>query len=90
MRLSEDRINHLAHIITDAVWDDDMVDYTDEEKALAETKKLMQAIFKVEDDADTHARDTIRSLSKHVPEGSRDWDILYNKYSEEYLTKHGF
>ena len=67
-----------------------MVDYTDEEKALAETKKLMQAIFKVEDDADTHARDTIRSLSKHVPEGSRDWDILYNKYSEEYLTKHGF
>lgn len=90
MRLSEDRINHLAHIITDAVWNDDMVDYTDEEKALAETKKLMQAIFKVEDEADTHARDTIRSLSKHVPEGSRDWDILYNKYSEEYLTKHGF
>ena len=90
MRFSEDRISHIAHLITDAVWNDDMVDYADEEKALAETKKLMLDLFKVEDDADTYARDTIRSLSKHVPEGSRDWDILYSKYSEEFLTKKGF
>lgn len=89
MRFSEDRISHLAHLITDAVWNDDLVDYTDEDKAIRETKKLMYDIFHQEDEADTYARDTIRSLSKDVPEGSRDWDILYSQYSEQFLKKKG-
>lgn len=89
MRFSEDRISHLAHLITDSVWNDDLVDYTNEEKAISETKALMFEIFKHEDEADTHARDTIRSLSKHVPEGSREWDILYSQYSNEFMSKKG-
>jgi hypothetical protein len=30
------------------------------------------------------------SLSKDVPEGGREWDILYRKYFEEELAKHNF
>lgn len=89
MRFSEDRISHIAHLITDAVWKDDLVDYTNEDKAISETKKLMFEIFHHENEADTYARDRIRSLSKDVPEGSRDWDILYSQYSGEFLNKKG-
>lgn len=89
MRLSDDRISHLAHLITDAVWKDDMVDFTDEDLALRETKRAMADLLKGDDEADTRARDKIRSLSRHVPEGSREWDVLYKKYFEEELKKKG-
>ena len=89
MRLSDDRISHLAHLITDAIWKDDLVDYTDDERALSEVKRVMTEYLRVEDQADTVARDKIRSLSRHVPEGSREWDVLYRKYFEEELNKKG-
>lgn len=90
MRLSEDRISHLAHLVSDGIWKDDLVDYKSEEKALLEIKKAFTDYFKVEDEADTIARNKIRSLSRDVPEGSREWDILYKKYFEEERAKKGF
>ncbi len=90
MRLSEDRISHLAHIVSDGVWKDDLVDFNDDELVLHEIKRAITDYLKVEDDADTAARDKIRSLSRDVPEGSREWDILYRKYFEEELSKKGF
>lgn len=90
MRLSEDRISHLAHLISDGIWKDDLVDYKSDEKALLEIKKAITDYFKVEDEADSIARDKIRSLSRDVPEGSREWDILYKKYFEEERAKKGF
>ncbi|MCL4873153.1 DUF507 family protein [bacterium] len=90
MRLSDDRISHIAHLLFDGVWKDDLVDFTDEDKALAEIKKAMTGYLRVEDEADTAARAKIRSLSRDVPEGSREWDILYKKYFEEEASKKGF
>ena len=90
MRLTEDRTSHLAHLVSDGIWKDDLVDFKDDEKALHEIKKVMTDYMKVEDEADTTARDKIRSLSREVPEGSREWDILYKKYFEEEVSKKGF
>lgn len=90
MRLTDDRISHIAHLMFDGVWKDDLVDFTDENKALLEIKKVLTDYLKVEDDADSVARTKIRSLSRGVPEGSREWDILYKKYYEEEVKKKGF
>ena len=90
MRLSDDRISHISHLVFDAVWKDDLVDFPDENKALLEIKKVITSFLKVEDDADSAARNKIRSLSRGVPEGSREWDILYKKYFEEEVSKKGF
>lgn len=87
MRLSEDRISHLAHLIADGVWQDDLADFTSEEKALKEIKGVLTSFLRVEDEADTSARDKIRSLSRDVPEGSREWEILYRKYFDEEMAK---
>jgi len=87
LRLSEDRISHLAHLIADGVWQDDLADFTSEEKALQEIKGVLTSFLKVEDEADTSARDKIRSLSRDVPEGSREWEILYKKYFYEEMAK---
>lgn len=90
MRFSDDRISHIAHLVYNGIWDGDLVDFTDEDKALIEIKKSLSDYLRVEDEADTAARNKIRSLSRDIPEGSREWDIMYKKYFEEEVSKKGF
>jgi len=88
LRLSDDRISHITHLMIDAIWNDDLVDYTDDARALAEAKSIVMKLFKVEDDADEMARHKIRSLARDIPEGCREWEILYRKYYDEEINKH--
>lgn len=90
MRLSEDRITHIAHLVFDGVWKDDLVDFTDDDQALVEIKRVLTNYLKIEDDADTAARDKIRTLSRDIPEGSREWEVLYKKYLEEETARKKF
>ena len=50
MRFSDDRISHLAHLIHDGLYHDDLVDYPDEDKALREIKRTLIEYFKVEEE----------------------------------------
>ncbi len=88
MRLSEDRISHISHLILDKVVQDRNVDVVQpEERLLREIKRTITDEFKFEDEADAAARRTIQSLSRRVPEGSREWDVLYRKYFEEEMNR---
>jgi len=87
MRLSEDRISHLAHLITDGPWKDDIVDYTDEDMVIRETKRIIFEYMKLDDEVDTFLREKLKSYSRGVQEGSREWDILYKKHYEEEMKK---
>ena len=89
MRFSEDRISHLAHLIIDTFYKDDLVDYPndDDQDALRATKRILNEYFSAEAAAEEVARKKIASQSKAVPEGSRDWDILFRKYLEEELKR---
>ncbi len=88
MRLSEDRISHLSHLILDMLMQNRDVDALQpEERLLREIKRTITSELQFEDDADAAARRTIQSLSRRVPEGSREWDVLYRKYFEEELHR---
>lgn len=88
MRLSEDRIFHLSHLLQDALASDkNVVPLQPEERILREIKRTITAELQFEDEADTAARRTIQSLSRKVPEGSREWDVLYRKYLDEELRR---
>lgn len=87
-RLSEDRISHLAHIILDGLWKNDLADFPSEGRVLAETKRVLREFFGPEGQVDETVRKKIESLSRHVPPGSREWDVLYRKYFEEESKKH--
>lgn len=86
-RLSENRISHLARLIIDGVWKNDLADFTNEGRVLAETKRVLHEFFEREEHVDEIVRRKINSLSRHVPPGSREWDVLYRKYREEELRK---
>jgi uncharacterized protein len=86
-RLSDSRISHLAHLVMDGLWKADLADFPNEGRALAETKNVLQEFFQHEDRLDETVRHKIQSLSRQVPLGSREWDILYRKYLQEEIKK---
>jgi hypothetical protein len=88
VRLSEDRISHLSHLILEALVRNKNIDALQpEERLLREIKRIITMELRFEDKADAAARRTIQSLSRKVPEGSREWDVLYHKYREEEMRR---
>ena len=78
---------HVVHLIIDGIWKADMVDYTDEDEALKEAKKVcLQYMTQVNSVSDA-ARQKILSQKSPPREGTPQWDVLYNKYLEEELAK---
>lgn len=89
MIISEDRQTYLAHQLTDVIWNDDMVDYTDEDLALRLAKKAIAEFVKADSAIDTAARAKVASLKRNVAEGTPEWEIMYKKYYEEERNKRG-
>lgn len=89
MIISEDRQSHFAHLVTDAVYNDDLVDFTDDDQALRAAKRAIMEFVKEEQIIDNNARAKVASLKRNVVEGSTEWEVLYNKYYEEERRKHG-
>jgi hypothetical protein len=87
IRLSESRISHLAHLVVDGLRKGKHADFTHEGRALNETKRVLHDFFQQQDHIDDIVRQKISSLSRHVPPGSREWDVLYRKYFEEELRR---
>jgi hypothetical protein len=86
-RLSESRISHLAHLIVDGLGKGNLAGFVHEGRALSETKRVLHDFFQQEDHIDEIVRQKILSLSRHIPPGSREWDVLYRKYFEEEMRK---
>ena len=89
MILSEDRQAHIARIVTDKVWGDDIADFSDDDLALRAAKKGIIEFVKEDIAADLAAREKVASLKRNVMEGTREWDIMYKKYYEEEKNRRG-
>lgn len=87
-RLSESRISHLAHLVLESLTKSKMAEFPAEGRALTETKQILQEFFHFEDQLDDAVRLKISTLSRQIPPGSREWDVLYRKYYEEESRKH--
>lgn len=85
MKLSEQRISHLAHLVVDGLWRDDLLDYRDEVEALRTAKASLTRLLSVDDEVDSRVREQLRRQQKVV--GSREWQILYDKYFRQEMDK---
>jgi len=83
MSLSEDRISHMAHQIVDRIWRDDLADFSDDSRALASVKQSLTAFFRVANEVE----EAVRAKLKSRAPGSRDYDILYQKFYQEELAR---
>jgi hypothetical protein len=89
-RISDDKVNKLAHVVADTLAGIDDVDFLEERNMIRqEARKALQKLLLEEVKIDQAARRKIASQQKVIPEGSQEWDILYRKYYNDEVKKLG-
>ncbi len=90
MRISEDKIAHLSHIVFDALVKTKAAEALEEDaKVRRELKQAIAKSLKGEEELEETVRKKVLSYSRKVQEGSQEWDILFRKHYQEELKKKG-
>jgi len=90
VRLSRDKINKLAHMVTDSLAEMDQVDFLEDRNTIRlQVRKVLEDLLSQEAMIDAAARQKIESQRRTILEGSQEWEILYRKYYNEEVKKLG-
>jgi hypothetical protein len=87
VRLSEDKISHISHLILDGLQKGGLATYPDATKILKQTKQVITGYCHLEDEVDVTVRKILQSYSRSIAEGSREWDVLYRKHFDVEMKK---
>ncbi len=82
-RLGEARIEAISLAVVAAVREAGGLELRDAGRALATVAQCIRETLGGDDALDAEVRRRIASLARPVPEGGREWDLLYRQYSEE-------
>lgn len=90
MRVNRDKVNKVAHTVTDALAAMDAVEFLEDRNTVRlEVRRLLEELLNQEERIDQAARQKIDSQKRTILEGSQEWDILYRKYYNEEVKKLG-
>lgn len=90
MRLSDDKITHLSHILFGELVNRGVIAPKEEEgKIRREIKKTIVDELKVGEDIDEAVRRKLQSYSRKIIEGSPEWEVLYKKFYAEEEARRG-
>ncbi len=90
MRVSRDKVNKIAHVVTDALAGMAEVDFLEDRNTIRlEARKIIEDLLNHEEKIDLAAKQKIENQRKTILEGSQEWDILYRKYYNEEVKKLG-
>ena len=90
MRISRDKLNKLAHTVSDTLAETDECEFLEDRNTIRqEARKILEKLLMEETRIDQAAKLKIQSQRKIILEGSQEWDILYRKYYNEEVKKLG-
>jgi hypothetical protein len=90
VRVSRDKVNKVAHVVTDALAEMDELDFVEDRNTIRlEVRKILEDVLNQEEKIDQAARHKIENQKRTILEGSQEWDILYRKYYNEEVKKLG-
>ena len=90
MRISRDKANKVAHVVTDALAEMNELDFVEDRNTIRlEVRKVLEDLLNQEEKIDQSARHKIENQKRTILEGSQEWDILYRKYYNEEVKKLG-
>jgi len=88
VKLSDDRISHLSHVLFRAVIELDEVDFMAEDNDVRlEIKKTIIDCLRQFEGIEEKIRETLSSYSRKILEGSREWDVMWSKAYDEEVRK---
>ena len=90
MRLSDDKIRHITHIVLKALLSQGAVTpLTDDGTIRREMRTTIERELKIAESIEEKVTKKLQSYSKKIYEGSSEWDVLYQKFFEEEASKKG-
>jgi len=87
MRMSRERIFHLADLIMKEVGSAEGVHVKVPDDVRPEIIRALTEESKLEESVDSEVRKTLSTYSRPMPEGSHEWEVLYNKTREEVYRR---
>lgn len=82
--LSREKINHLSKVITESLQVDAKVRIQGDPNDLRlRIVQMMTDVLSIEQQIDRSVRRTLESYGNRLPEGAREWDVMYDKLYEE-------
>jgi len=87
MRMSRERIFYLADLIVKELAATPGVQVKAPDDVRPEIVRVLTDESKLDDSIDGEVRKTLASYARPAPEGSREWEVLYQKTREEVLRR---
>jgi hypothetical protein len=87
MRMSRERIFHLTDLIMKELTTSPAVQVKNPDELRPEILRALTEESKLEESIDGEVRKILGSYSRPAPEGSREWEILYQKTREEVFRR---
>lgn len=90
MRLSHDRIWSISQKILNFILHEDDIEYfLSEDDLRVAIQSHIEAYLKRDEALETKVRQKITSIKRNIPEGSAEWEALFDRYYNELLEKMG-
>ena len=90
LRLSDDKISHLSHVVLKGMTERGILTPKAEPAIIRrEIKRAVTRILKIDAEMEEAIRKKMNSYSRPVPEGTPEWDLLYDRFLREALAKKG-
>jgi hypothetical protein len=87
MRMSRDRIFYLADLLMKELSSTDGVAVKAPDDVRPEIIRVLSDESKLEESIDTEVRRILGSYSRPLPEGSREWEVMYQKTREDVFRR---
>lgn len=88
MGLSREKVNVLSQVLAKGLAELPGVTFQAPENTVRlEIVRAIQDALKLEDAIDATVRRTLNSYARKIVEGSREWDVMYQKLYEEELAR---
>lgn len=90
MRINREKINHLSNIIVKDMEDSEEVSVmTDSTDVRINVVRAITNELTIDDEIDEEVRRVLSTYSSKLIEGTREWEILYNKHYEQEAKRRG-
>lgn len=90
MKLSREKINHLTNLVVKDIEKCDDVDFlVDSQELRMNVLRAISNELIIDDEIEEEVRRILSTYSSRLVEGSRDWEILFNKHYEQEAKRRG-
>jgi len=91
LKLSDEKIAHMAQRCVDRLLDGDLVDFKmPESRFRTGIEKVLQDDVRIEDEITTEAIARIDSYKREIPYGSEEWKLLFDRFFRDIAERRGY